>query len=432
MKLNNWITTCAATGLAGLSPGLLAQSTNDPAPAAGPVPVMTALSATTISGYVDTSAVWNPGTGNANAPPYLFNQNGAASKQDGFNLNMVDIKISKPQDATDWAAGYTLELNYGPDAAQILGGFAPIRQAFVALKTPVGNGINWQIGQWDNLLGYEVADSYKNPNFSRSYGYTIEPTEHVGLLGSYQFCDAVSLQLGVANELTAGVNRNTSGGTFGTGQYTIESKKALVSLLTLTAPTNWGSFGGSTLVLGVDYGPGNAYSHSGAAGIPANAHIVDKTHLYVGATINTPVKDLTFGAAWDSVNNYDQIAGVAGVQNGGVEGYASALDAYASYKVTDKITLNSRAEYVHGSGLDALFAETPYKGVAGTQTEQEAKVLDFTETVQYDLWANVISRLEVRWDTSADGSPHFGANTAAGNPSKNNALSVAANVIYKF
>ena len=347
MKLHKWTITWAATGLAGLSPGLLAQSTNAPAPAAGPVPVLTALSATTISGYVDTSAVWNPGTGNANAPPYSFN----GGKQDGFNVNMVDIKISKAQDATDWAAGYTLELNYGADAPILLGSPSPIRQAFVALKTPVGNGINWQIGQWDNLLGYEVADSYNNKNFSRSYGYTIEPTEHVGLLGAYQFCDAVSLQLGVANELSAGINRNLSGGTFGTGQYTIESKKALVSLLTLTAPTNWGSFGGSTLALGVDYGPGNAYSHSGAAGIPASAHIVDKTHLYVGTTINTPVKDLTVGAAWDSVNNYDQVAGVAGVQNGGVEGYASALDAYVSYKITDKITLNSRAEYAHGSGL---------------------------------------------------------------------------------
>ena len=418
MKLNKRITTWAAAGLAGLSPGLLAQSTNAPAPAAGPVPVMTALSATTISGYVDTSAVWNPGTGNNNAPPYSFN----AAKQDGFNVNMVDIKISKPQDATDWAAGYTLELDYGPDAPFILGaGAGPIRQAYVALKTPVGNGINWQIGQWDNLLGYEVADSYNNLNFSRSYGYTIEPTEHVGLLGSYQFCDAVSLQLGVANELTAGANRNLSGNVNGAG-YNIESKKAYVSLLTLTAPTNWGALGGSTLVLGVDDGPGNATEINGT-------HPVDKTHFYVGATINTPVKDLTFGAAWDSVNNYDQVAG-------GAEGYASALDAYASYKITDKITLNSRAEYAHGSGLDALFAETPYQGVAGTQTEQEAKVLAFTETIRYDLWANVISRLEVRWDTSADGSPHFGgtAPNGAGGfiPTKNNALSVAANIIYKF
>ena len=64
--------------------------------------MLTALSATTISGYVDTSAVWNPGTGNANPAPYAFN----AGKQDGFNLDAVDVKIAKPQDETGWSAGY--------------------------------------------------------------------------------------------------------------------------------------------------------------------------------------------------------------------------------------------------------------------------------------------------------------------------------------
>jgi hypothetical protein len=60
------------------------------------VPVQTALSATTISGYVDTSAVWNPGTGNANPAPYAFN----AGKQDGFNLDSVDLRIEKGLDET--------------------------------------------------------------------------------------------------------------------------------------------------------------------------------------------------------------------------------------------------------------------------------------------------------------------------------------------
>ena len=57
----------------------------------------------------------------------------------------------------------------------------------------------------------------------------------------------------------------------------------------------------------------------------------------------TPVKGLAFGAAWDSVNNYDG--------GGAVEVYASALAAYASHAVPDtKLTLNSRAEYAHMAG----------------------------------------------------------------------------------
>jgi hypothetical protein len=410
MKMNKWTLGLAAVGLVSLTPGLYAQT------AAGPVPVMTALSATTISGYVDTSAVWNPGTGNANPAPYAFN----AGKQDGFNVNSVDVKIAKPLDEGQWAAGYTVELMYGADAAAITGG-GPIRQAFVTMRTPIGigNGIDWQLGQWDNLIGYEGSDSYKDPNWTRSYGYTMEPTEHTGLLATYKASDEVMLQLGVANSVTTvlGNTRNASGGTFGGGTYTIESKKGLVSLLTLTAPDSWGSLKGSALYAGLDYGPGNAFSH-GAAGVPlANSHVVDKTHLYVGTAIMTPVKGLSFGAAWDTVNNSD-FAGT-----GTVERYASAIAAYASYKATDKLTLNSRAEYAHVTGN--LYGYLP------ANTPEDTKILAFTETLQYDLWANVISRLEVRWDTSANGAPLFGG-TVAGTPTKNNELMVAANVIYKF
>jgi hypothetical protein len=392
MKMNKWTLGLAAVGLVSLTPGLRAADT-------GPTPVpVTALTATTISGYVDTSAVWNPGTGNANPAPYAFN----AGKQDGFNVNMVDIKLSKPLEEGQWSAGYTAELNYGPDSFAALGGFAPIRQAYISLRMPVGNGIDWQIGQWDGLLGYESTDTYKNPNFTESYGKTLEPTEHIGVLASYKFSDCFTAQVGVANELTAGFNRNFSGHGFST----IESKKAIVSLISLTAPDSWGSLKGSGLYVGLDYGPGNALNIAGT-------HVVDKTHLYVGTTVMTPVTGLTVGAAWDSVNNSDV---------GFVEGYAGTIAGYVSYKLSDKATLNGRAEYAHGSAFDNLVVQ----GKA-----QEAKIFAVTGTLQYDLWANVISRLEVRWDTSADGSPHFGGTTPFV-PTKNNELTVAANVIYKF
>src|SRR5271170_3121069 len=120
MKIEKWTVGLAAAGLVSLAPAVLAQTTNAPAaaPTPAPIPLLTTLSATTISGYVDTSAVWNPGTGNAHPAPYAFN----AGKQDGFNLDAVDIKISKPQDTTGWSAGYTAELSYGPDATALDGG----------------------------------------------------------------------------------------------------------------------------------------------------------------------------------------------------------------------------------------------------------------------------------------------------------------------
>jgi len=424
MKIEKWTVGLATAGLVSLSPALLAQTT------AGPqlVPLQTALTATTISGYVDTSAVWNPGTGNANPAPYAFN----AGKQDGFNLDALDVKIAKPEDEAPWAAGYVLELSYGPDAQAIDGGAYPIRQGYVSLRMPVGNGIDWQLGRWDSLLGYESSDSMKNPNYTRSYGKTFEPTENTGLLASYKFCDAFSLQAGVADTLTTtGFSVNDRVTTFGTSP--IESKKAFLSLATLTAPDSWGSFKGSTLAAGFDDGQGAA-SHN-------------REQVYVGTTINTPITGLTFGASWDAVFHND----VASFADDGIDtdmGYFTAYAGYVSYKVTEKLTVNGRVEYADGPSLGAL--ADVINGEASFDNEAQGagfvrnpldKVLALTGTVQYDLWANVISRLEIRWDHACNGADAFGGNGipgenaagfAVGAPDKKNEVMVAANVIYKF
>jgi len=422
MRIEKWTLGLAAAGLVTLSPSLVAQTTNT---APQLVPVQTALSATTISGYVDTSAVWNPGTGNANPAPYAFN----AGKQDGFNVNAMDIKIAKAEDDTAWAAGYVAELSYGPDAKAIDGDAFPIRQAYVEMKTPIGpNGIDWQLGRWDNLLGYESSDSYKNPNFTRSYAYTFEPTEHTGLLASMKVNDIINIQAGVANTVTTpgfGGNVNDRG-VFG-GQYVAETKKALVSLLTLTAPDSWGGWKGSALYAGFDVGNGGA--NLNPAGAVIKSH--NRSEFYLGATINTPVTGLTLGAAYDGIEHTDVGATDAG--------YFQAYAGYISYKATDKLTVNARAEYAEGQAL-GIVAGGDFLPPAGPFVPNGLdKVFAVTGTVQYDLWANVISRLEVRWDHAAGGNDGdfgraFGGIGAPGTvlPAKANEVMVAANVIYKF
>ena len=62
---------------------------------------------------------------------------------------------------------------------------------------------------------------------------------------------------------------------------------------------------------------------------------------------------------------------------------------------------------------------------------------EVTATLQYDLWKNVVSRVEFRWDHSDNGKL-FGANAtstssvAATGGSRRNAFMLAAQVIYKF
>src|SRR5215471_1246605 len=106
MKFNKWTLGLAAVGVVSLASAVRAED------AGTANTVLTALSSTTISGYVDTSAQWNFGTGNANPPPVRFNQ----GKQDGFNLDVVQISIAKPLDEADWAAGYRFDAWFGPDA----------------------------------------------------------------------------------------------------------------------------------------------------------------------------------------------------------------------------------------------------------------------------------------------------------------------------
>ena len=98
------------------------------------------------------------------------------------------------------------------------------------------------------------------------------------------------------------------------------------------------------------------------------------------------------------------------------------MSGYVSLKATEKLTLLERVEHYTDS--------TDRTGTV--TTGQPSRILAVTSTVQYDLWANVISRLEVRWDHQADGNGRaFGANSA-GAADRRNALLVAANVIYKF
>lgn len=435
MKFNKWTLGLAAIGVVSLASAAQAEEKVSTA-------VQSALSSTTISGYVDTSAQWNPGTGNANLPPYKF---GGAGKADGFNLNVVQLTIAKPLDESDWSAGYRADMWFGPDAKTLgtdsylsvlnnASDFA-IRQAYVALRAPIGNGLDFKMGVFDSVLGYESVESGNNPNYTRSYGHSIEPQTHTGLLATYRFNDMISAAFGIANTVGPSINmraHNTpmSLGITGLGSAELplggdkaESYKTYMGSIALTAPDSWGWAAGSSFYAGVV----NGFSGPGAV------TGYSQTSWYAGATVATPITGLKVGAAFDylDLRNSDQ--------NWGLDtGNTMALAGYASYQATEKLSLHARGEYLQSQQPDDA---------------ERVKVLAFTGTVQYDLWKNVISRLEVRWDHSLNGSEQFGGQPASledilddyegdllgaigsavfTQPNDINAFMVAVNVIYKF
>jgi len=403
MKFNKWTMALAATGVVSLASAVQAEEAKQS--------VMTALSSTTLSGYVDTSAIWKFGTGNA----LVGRSYDGTGKQDGFNLNAVKLTLEKPVDEGNWSAGYKTDLLFGPDAGafrgQTLAGgdgsSLSIKQAYVALRAPVGNGIDIKMGVFDTVVGYEVFDSVNNANYSRSYGYFLEPLSHTGLLLSYQAADWVSFSAGVANTYNdAAINgRAVRVGHPGAPLITsAESEKTYMASINLTAPESWGSFQGTTLNLGAVNG--------------LNGGPTDTTMLYAGLSAPTPMESVRVGLAYDHRLTSSTAAGFG-------SSYAWAGAAYVSFKASEKLTLHSRAEYATGT-------DGTYGYLNGPNNDNRNQLFGATLTADYSLWENVVTRAEFRWDTQlAGGADNTRATHPFGHLDKN-AISLALNVIYKF
>jgi hypothetical protein len=432
MKFNKWTLGLAAVGVVSLASAVQAEEKSNP--------VMTALSSTSISGYVDTAAVWRWGNntdklGNPNRPwvtpgTVNGNPNGTANyqnKADIFNLNVVGLTLEKPLDEAEWAAGYRVDMLFGPDAvgwntSVNAGANADIalKQAYVILRAPVGNGLDIKLGTFDSVVGFEGYDSYKNPHWTRSYGWEIEPTQHTGALLSYRVNEIIAACAGIANTAAAGINAMpTRSGIGGAGAKQVaETEKTYMGGITLTAPDSFGFAKGSTLHAGVINGLA-----TGNAALGQNW--TDTTWLYAGATLNTPLEGLKLGASYD----YRMNARHGDGNNYTAGRYAYAIAGYVSFKATEKLNLALRGNYAKGSD-NTWYNNREVSGVNNGNPRNQ--LLAVTATVDYSLWENVITRLEARWDHELTGQ-HVSASGAApfGYDDRNNFL-MALNVIYKF
>lgn len=410
MKLNKWTIGLAAVGAVSIASLASAEDAKSSAVAS--------LSSTILSGYVDTSAQWNLGDGNSHAPAYKY---GGAAKADGFNLNVVKIALERPLDENEWAAGYKVETLYGPDANKLgtvstgTGADLALKQAYVLLRAPLGTGLDFKVGVFDSIIGYESTDAIYDPNFTRSWGHSMEPSTHTGVLGTYHFNAEFALSLGIADTISPSID-GRSGGTPANSVYN-ESYKTYMISTALTAPDSWGFLAGSTLYGGFVNGWNNA---TPAGGQP-------QQNLYFGTTLATPVTGWRVGASWEYARAIQKSSNI------GIAGHALAL--YSSFQATEKLSLHGRLEYADITGSAALFDQTP-AGLAAIGGGIPHKVFSGTATVQYDLWKNVLSRVELRWDHAADGNTAFGGTaprSAAGYTGTfQNSWILLANFAYKF
>lgn len=397
MKSNKWTLALAAAGVVSVGTVVQAEEQQHQ--------VMTALSATTLSGYVETSAIWKPQSPNGALPGRTFD---GGDRTDGFNLHGVKLVLEKPLEEGQWSAGYKADLVFGPDAnyyssaqnggvtfaSPVSNDDFAVKQAYVQLRAPVGTGLDIKMGVWDTIIGYEVFESGNNPNFSRSFGYFLEPTHHTGVLLSYKLIDAVSVSGGIANSYTGPVNDRTLN----------ETHKTYLGSITVTLPDSMGALAGSAFYAGIVNGENSVNSLAGV-------NNGDTVNYYVGTTLNTGMKGLSVGAAMDYRED-----GVNAIRPG--DNYAWVGAGYISYAATEKLKLNTRAEYTKASNGTYF---------TNTSLARKNELGELTFTADYSLWTNVITRGEVRWDHSFNSERPYG-----GTDLDKNAVTLAANVIYKF
>jgi hypothetical protein len=417
MKFNKWTLGLAALGVVSLASAARADE-------AKMSQVQTALSNTTLSGYVDVAGIWRPGTdsgiSSATGDKVTHIPASAFTKNDGFYLNAVDLALDKPVDEGPWASGYHVEMMFGQDSVpnvDTLGGGGEIRQAYITLRAPLGqNGLDFKVGVFDTIIGYESTSCPLNPNYTRSFGYTIEPTTHTGVLATYKVSDAMSLTAGVANTWTVA---SGSGNLNQTATY--ESQKTYMGSMMLTAPDNFGFLKGATLSLGII----NAIDSSENAG-------GTMTSYYAGVTLPTPNNKVKIGAAFDflNFNNGDAPGNSSG-------DYIWVAGLFTTISPTDKLSFNFRGEIVDGTqiGTDTVAAGDPYNSPnpLGNGFYAGHYAAELTATMQYQIWANVLSRVEFRWDHVDNEA--FGFSNYSGSqsdPNKKNDFLLAVNLVYQF
>jgi hypothetical protein len=327
----------------------------------------------------------------------------------GINLDVIQLSLASPMDESDWAAGYAVDLLFGPDASAYSVGSGPdaqgnatemddvaIRQAYVNTRVPVGNGLDLKLGVFDAIIGYEGFSNRDNPNYSRNMAYNLQPFNHTGVLGGYQINDLIGVQFGVAN----------TGSNIITDRADDSGDIAYMGSVSIEAPDSFGPLAGATLYAG--------YMEHGGGG-------EEQQNLYVGSTIPTPIEGLALGAAYDNIQNVSNTIT-------GDSGDADVIAGYISYQATDKMSLHGRIEYLdadHGVLINSTAADRRTGAAVGARRDVADEMLSLTATVQYDLWENVLTRAEVRWDNQVgDGEGIYDGD--------DDILTFTLNAIYSF
>ena len=162
-----------------------------------------------ISGYADISYVQNfnnPATNISNLR--IFD-----TQANSFVPQLFQLMLERPADAAGSGierAGFRARLNFGAEArfSRARTNFRPgtdntemdMQELYAEYIAPIGNGLKIQVGKINTLIGYEVINSFENPNFSRTFMFGLSQAfTTTGIRFTYTFNPMVTATIGLVN-----------------------------------------------------------------------------------------------------------------------------------------------------------------------------------------------------------------------------------------
>jgi hypothetical protein len=355
-----------------------------------------------------------------------------AKNRGDFDINALKLVLEKPlSDANELQAGFRADLMWGEDAEafgqDVVGSDSTfLEQAYVQFRLPYGNGIDFKVGKFVTILGYEVIERPVNLNITYGNIFTnMIPLWHIGALVSYQVDDMFDLQFGVVNGWN---NDNSFGGGAATGaaaRADAEDNAAIVASMNLTVPggnANWysavyyGINGDGTRDALFDDAPLVVYD-TWINWVPED--LDDKLLLGFNANIGT-------GAV---STNLPGLADVNGIASNGNPDHTTAWGAafYGKYQCTDIFSIATRFDYIHN--CDSFV----FGNDAGASAdERNEDIWSFTLTGSFDVIENMMLRTEYRLDWGTDLTNNATANADDGTSSCGPIHTAAVQVVYTF
>ena len=221
-----------------------------------------------------------------------------------FSLNQAAVVIERaPNIEAGRRYGVRLDLQYGQATETVQGNAAnelrpqvyrPVWQALGTYVAPIGKGLTVHFGKFGSSLGYETNFTKDNFNYSRSYYFNFLPFYHMGFRAKYPINDKLSVMYHVMN----GVQQSEDFNGFKSQHFAL--------IVTPVKQLSW------------------------------------QINYYVGQEQRDTVPELNPGFASLPTQPGLSTTVIRPVPNGRLH----ILDSYASWNVTDKLTLVGEADYV--------------------------------------------------------------------------------------